>query len=221
MTKASDSTNRSSQPGRTKRSSIETAGVEDLVMLDGTPDDSALDSVLLPEPKVEKRPRATPPQPHVAQASPGAPATKQVDLDLAADLSFEPPHDTDNYSLESVVERLEDVPEAGSMPDAGDALEDVPEAGALPDGGMVVVPEVGPLCASTPPPDSPSSAPSDVAAGMGFATLDPVDESDEPEDNLPARDRSLSRAPSPHIWVLVFGIACGVVAVAGMIWTRM
>lgn len=206
------------------------------MMLDGTPDDAALDSVLLPSPKVpQKKPKATPPRPYASVEAPaeGDGQRRAVDLDLAADLNFAPPRG-------DLQEGLADVPEAVtfSAPAAGDELDDVPEAAPLHAGDLPLVPDVGPLCGPSPLPGSPpvveelkpgvaDQAPADIAADMGFATVDAVG---EPEGDEPGgghtREQELSgwaamaRTPLPQAWILIFGIICGIVAVVGMIGTK-
>lgn len=227
---------------RPKRPSIETAGVEDLVMLDGTPDDSALNSVLLPSPEVpRKKPKAyrTP-----GDAGQGA---REVELDLAADLNFAPPGEIDiDFTSTNELEQV-NAPEARATVggDQPPDLEDVAEAEAMP--GLeadMLVPHMGPLCGPSPLPapyreeedldlglnTRESSEPVDVAANMGFTAVDAVDAVHEapgqgagadaplPED-LPSRP-ARSRATIHHVLILAFGIICGVVAVVGMIWSR-
>ena len=235
-------------PPRRNKLSIETAGIEDLVMLDGTPDDSALDSVLLPAPRVpQKKPRATPPRPQVKVEPPaGGGRRRAVDLDLAADLNFSPPRDdAPTPSSPGEEDDLADVPEAASLPtpDAGDNLDGVPEAAPLRAGDLPLVPDVGPLCGPSLLPRSrpveedlklvmagsaageASQAPADIAAGMGFAAVDAVDKPEggdtgEQEMSAWAAWAAMASKPLPQAWILVFGIICGIVAVVGMICTK-
>lgn len=200
--------------------SIETAGVEDLVMLDGTPDESALDSVLLPEPRVEKKPRATPSQPHVPVKVRGD-GTRSAEPSRTVDLNFSPPVDqTPPPSAVCVVPDLNGVPEARTMPlpDAAEGLADVPEAGVLPEMG----PQSGPSTTPDAPLDRPGDgdSPAATAAGMGFTAVEAVDEPEENHAGEEQPGRSFARQPIPHTWILIFGIICGIVAVVGMIWTR-
>lgn len=202
----------------TKRMSLETAGIDDLVMLDGTPDDSALDSVLLPQPTVQKKLEQVEVEVDVDMESPDSGDSNEVDLDLAADLNFTAPRDTAGYAVAAVITRLEEsgdeVPEAGALPRDPEVapppqLDDVPEAGAMP-GPELVVPEMGPQCGPTASPD-----PAAAAAGMGFLAVDAVD--DEP-DEPSTQPRKRSGGGFPHIVVLIFGIVCLAVAMVGLFW---
>lgn len=244
---------------RTKRHSLETAGIDDLMMLDGTPDDSALRSVQLPPPKVErkrtapssenrpvrqrrpsstehlvvKRPRRQSSTEHRVVATRAESGEHRVVTTRSTTgehqaVPARAPSKTHNRVFSTPDEQLD--------PDL--QLDTIPEAAVLPTPSPLRRPheqtedlklepgldrkQDAQKAAGAPKPDKPSVAgPEKISDTLiGWANEDPTPIATAAHLRQAPPPRR-ARSPMPPLWVLIFGIVCGLVAVAGIIWSRL